>query len=524
MDERRRVQFDAFDVDLRSEELRKHGRRLRLPRQSFQALALLLERPGELVTREQLCQRIWPADTFVDFEHGLNAVVNRLRELLGDSADAPRFIETLPKRGYRFVAQLAPNHPPLAASSGTSEPANVSKPPATRWLAARSGRRATIAAVALAIITAGVWSWRSPARPTSYTIAVLPLTNLGRDGNGEYFSDGLTDELIGDLSTIEGLEVKSRTSSFAFKGRPRDIREIGRQLGVNLLLEGSVLRSENHLRVDVALVRAAEDSTIWSRRYVTELSDLFSVQDEIARSIVNELRLKQVGGRRRYNISFEAYDLYLRAQTVSNSDNLQNGLDAALALYRQVIAKDSSFAPAYAGLALAYERLSNPRNLVPDAVQQMRGAADRAIALDPLLAEAHVAKGVAYAGDLSWADAEHEFQRALQLDPNASRTHEAFGMAVLLREGRLTEAIRHLRAAAMLDPRSARTAILVRSCSCTRGSCGSEGTGPKPSRRWNDSDRRRTAFSALRTLSWAVLARQRRWQRSRTLRPCGIRR
>jgi TolB-like protein/DNA-binding winged helix-turn-helix (wHTH) protein len=458
MDERRRVQFDAFDLDLRSEELRKHGRRLRLPRQSFQVLALLLERPGELVTREQLCQRIWPADTFVDFEHGLNAVVNRLREVLGDSADAPRFIETLPKRGYRFVAQIATNHPPVPASPGASDAAPASELPAARWLAARSGRLATIAVVALAIGTAGVWWRRSPARPTSYAIAVLPLTNLARDGSGEYFSDGLTDELIRDLSTIEGLEVKSRTSSFVFKGRPRDVREVGRQLHVNLVLEGSVLRSENHLRVDVALVRVDEDSAIWSRRYDTELSDVFSVQDEIARSIVNELRLKQVGGRRRYNINLEAYDLYLRAQMVSKSDNLQNGLDDALVLYRQVIAKDNSFAPAYAGLALAYERLRLPRNLLPDAVQQMRDAADRAIELDPLLAEAHAAKGVAYASDLSWADAEHEFQRALQLDPDASRIHEAFSMAVLLREGRLTEAIRHLRAAAVLDPRSARTA------------------------------------------------------------------
>jgi hypothetical protein len=159
----------------------------------------LLERAGELVTREQLCQRIWPADTFVDFEHGLNAVVNRLRDVLGDSAVAPRFIETLPKRGYRFVAPIITHDPPVAASSGVSEPASVSETLETRWLAARRGRLATIGAVALAITTVGAWWWRSPAPAASYTIAVLPLTNLGQDSDGEYFSDGLTGELIGDL-------------------------------------------------------------------------------------------------------------------------------------------------------------------------------------------------------------------------------------------------------------------------------------------------------------------------------------
>jgi TolB-like protein/DNA-binding winged helix-turn-helix (wHTH) protein/Flp pilus assembly protein TadD len=464
------VHFGAFEVDLRTEELLKHGLKLRLPRQSFQVLVLLLQRSGELVSREELRERLWPADTFVDFDHGLNAAVNRLREALGDSAEEPRFIETLPRRGYRFVGQIT-EMTPEPASVRTNSPATAPAPADTE--VARENeqqtsnaaaqivmkrarvlhwnwRTALLAAAVLLIATGGVW-WRLRVQPRQYAIAVLPFKNLSPEPNSDYFSDGLTDEIIRDLSIIEGLQVKSRTSSSVFKDKPRNVHEVGSQLGANLLLEGSVLRAGERLRINVDLVRVADDSTLWSQRYDRDLKDVFAVQEEISRSIVNELRLKHVGGQRRYDTNLQAYDLYLRAESISDESKLGD----AITLYRQVIAMAPDFAPAYAGLADVYAYLRHPRPpIAPDAEQQMRVTAEKAIQLDPLLPEAHGVMGLVYASDLAWGDAERSFQRALQLNPNLPGIHEDYGLFVLQPEGKVAEAVQQYREAVTLDPLS----------------------------------------------------------------------
>ena len=471
------LRFAAFEVDLRTEELRKNGRKLQLPHQSLQVLAMLLEHPGELVSREALRERLWPPDVIVDFDHGLNAAVNRLREALGDAAEEPRFIETLPRRGYRFVGPVTmPVERPalrrndaqgVSGAPANSEPAGDHSPPTS---AAATEPRASLPrravwrgawwkalfAAAVLLIAAGAVSWRLSRQPRQYSIAVLPFKNLCQEPGSDYFSDGLTDEIISNLSTIDNLQVKSRTSSFVFKDKPRSVHEVGRQLGVDLLLEGSVLRSGDRLRINVDLVRVADDSTLWSQRYDRELKDVFAVQDEISRSIVNELRLKHVGGQRRYNTDLEAYDLYLRALSLSNSWTSAK-LAEAITLYQRILAKDPGFAPAHAGLAEVYEQLRHPRlmaEIAPDAEQQLRRNAEKAIQLDPLLAEAHSALGLVYANDLAWDDAERSFQRALQLNPNLAHTHERYAMFVLETEGRLAEAVHHYREAVNLDPLS----------------------------------------------------------------------
>ncbi|HUE51324.1 MAG TPA: winged helix-turn-helix domain-containing protein, partial [Terriglobales bacterium] len=341
-----RVRFGVFEVDLRAGELRKQGIKIKLHDQPFKVLAILLEHPGEVVTREQICQRLWLADTFVDSEVGLNSAVKKLRDALGDSAENPRFLETLPRRGYRLIvpvehlsgvadphwkestsssavnqrtveAELAPGNAAVVAGQQEIVLEPTARPARPRLAISVRGKVAIVIGV-LAALAGGVW-WRLRPLPAhQYSIAVLPLRNLSPEPDSDYFSDGLTDEIISNLSVIDGLEVKSRTSSFTFKDKPRDIHSVGAQLGAKLILEGSVLRAGDKLRVNVQLFRVTDDASLWSGRYDRELKDVFEVQDEISRSIVNQLRLNLGRGQRRYNTNLEAYDLYLRARSLVN--------------------------------------------------------------------------------------------------------------------------------------------------------------------------------------------------------------
>jgi len=487
-------------MDLRAGELRKHGVRFRLQPQPFQILRMLLERPGEVVTREELRQALWAGDTFVDFDRGLNNAINRLRETLGDSAEGSRYVETLPRRGYRFIAPVEKvgadlglpaqdaasaslgdhsevfgtglvsaqvGHTPGApqregnsdgkveAASGTTaagrdlptEPAAGSR----RWL----WHKVAIAA-AVVVVLAAFASWRTRPKPGPYAIAVLPFKNLSSESNSDYFSDGLTDEIIRNLSIIDGLEVKSRTSSFAFKDKPRNIREVGEQLGTSLVLEGSILRSGDKLRINAQLVRVSDDAPLWSQRFDREIKDIFAIQDEISRGIVNSLRLKLGRGQRRYETSVEAYDLYLRARA---SDPFQHGGDLfqqQFDLFEEAVAKDPSFAPAYAGLAAAYalHSIVFPVQHAPDELARMRAAAERAIQLDPLLAEAHQALGVVFARDGQWEQAEKSFRHAIELDPNRSSAYIGYGEWFLEVLSRNDQALQQIRVAERLDPLS----------------------------------------------------------------------
>jgi TolB-like protein/DNA-binding winged helix-turn-helix (wHTH) protein/Flp pilus assembly protein TadD len=495
-----RIRFGVFEMDLVSGELRKRGVKIKLHDQPFKVLAMLVERPGELITREEFRESLWPADTFVDWDLGLNSAVMKLRAALGDSAENPRFVETLPRRGYRLIIPIEPigeaqNANLLGSSSAdlpdalrtasatfqsaSSEeagllaaessmgldappagPAKVSDRRMSGWL------RAALIGTACAALGFGLWQWFGPRRAPGegglpqprYVIAVLPLKNLSSEPESDYFSDGLTDEIISNLSVIDGLQVKSQTSSFAFKDKPSDIRTVGSQLGANLILEGSVLRAGDRLRVNVQLVRVSDDYPLWSGRFERELKDVFAVQDEISLSIVNELRLNLGQGRRRYNTNLETYDLYLKARAIANAGprGINSNIASSIPLFEAAIARDPNFAPAYAGIADAYAYLSaSPRGFSPEvAYAKMRPACEKALALDPLLAEAYACMGLLNSRDYMWSQAESDFRKTFELNPSLSRPHADYAMTVLYPMGKLTEAERQVHMAIQLDPLS----------------------------------------------------------------------
>jgi serine/threonine-protein kinase len=286
-------------------------------------------------------------------------------------------------------------------------------------------------------------------------IAVLPFENLSAEPDGSYFADGLSDEILRNLAVIRGLEVRSRTSSFAFRDKPRNLREVGEQLGANLVVEGSILRSGNRVRINAQLIQVAGDVPLWAERFDRELKDIFLIQDEISRSIVNKLRLTLGTGQRRYDIDADTWNLYLKARAllVKRGENAR----AASELFQQVVEKDPSFAPAYAGLADAYGFLSHPTlssGVAEAALPQMQQEADRALALDGLLAEGHAAKGFIYARQYDWENATQSFRRAIELNPSLTLTYVNYWSTTLLPLERLDEGERLLLVALRTDPLS----------------------------------------------------------------------
>jgi len=310
----RAVRFGAFEADFQSGELRKHGLKLRLQDQPFQILAMLLERRGEMVTREELHQRLWPTDTFVDFDHGLNNAINRLREVLGDSADSPRFVETLPRRGYRFIARVDDSAPPSAHTSPPGDAASVAADPATiltvkpatelsrtarKGLQLQNWRLIVFAlAACLALVVAfdpGGLRQRvlgRSGRARIQSIAVLPLENLTGDPSQEYFADGMTDGLTTELAQVSALRVISRTSAVRYKGEKKPLAQIARELKVDAVVEGSVKRAGEHAWITIQLIDTATDRHLWARSYERDLRDIAALQGEVARDIASQVRVQ----------------------------------------------------------------------------------------------------------------------------------------------------------------------------------------------------------------------------------------
>jgi len=367
----------------------------------------------------------------------------RLNEYyLGEGKKDALIIE-LPKGGYVPVFRPAPADPPMTApaEAGTS-----SRRRTRLWLLA------ALAGLLMGGLAAGWW-WSSMHQPAP-AIAVLPLRNLSQDSANDYFVDGLTAEIISNLSIIDGLAVRSQTSSFALRGQSENIREVGRRLEADYILEGSVLRDGKQLRINAQLIRVRDDFPVWSGKFDRELNDVFAIQDEISRGIVNSLRLKLGRGRRRYETSVEAYDLYLRARALPIQLGI-TGYNPSIDLLEQAIVKDPSFAPAYAGLAAAHAARSGEfRFNLPDEMTKMRSAAQRAIQLDPLLAEAHDSLAMAYARDAQWAESEKSFRRAIELDSGRSESYENFALFLLWPLGRIDEALKELRLGQRADPLS----------------------------------------------------------------------
>jgi TolB-like protein/DNA-binding winged helix-turn-helix (wHTH) protein/Tfp pilus assembly protein PilF len=469
----RTIRFGVFELDLRSGELQKQGRKIRLEGQPVQVLICLLESPGELVTREELHRKLWPADTFVNFEHGLNAAVKRLRQALSDSADNPRFVETLPRRGYRFIAPIqvgavradvptvsAPGPLPEGIDQEQIEPSDTPLDSGhRRWPHAWT----TLGLVLLLVV--GIFTIvmiRSRSHlPVIRSLAVLPLENLSGDASQDYFSDGMTDELITELGQIAGLRVISRTSMMTYKGARKSIPQIAHELNVDAVVEGTVLRSGSLVRITAQLIQAEDDKHLWARSYEGELRDTFSLQNEVARAIAAQIRSKlnspeDAALRSAKVVNPEAYEAYLKGRYFWNK-RTGGGLTEAIRYFTKAIDADPNYARAYAGLADSYALAGDwkygvlaPREAYPKA----KAAAAKAIALDSTLGEAHISLAFCLDGfDWNWESGGTEFKRGIELSPDYATGHDWYGWH-LAEFGRNDEAIAEVETAVSLDPLS----------------------------------------------------------------------
>ena len=471
------LQFTDFDVNPRARTLHKHGVRLKLHGQPFEILLLLLSRPGDVVTREELQAKLWPGNTFVDFEHGLNTAIKKLRQTLGDSADEPRFIETVPRIGYRFVGTVDVSAPPLNHAIATPQPV-AENPSRKKILGHRRLQErvlwswAVLAGITIVLIAlAGAyvqWS-RSRGRPQlsagRLMLAVLPFENLTGDASQDYFSDGLTEEMIAQLGRAnpERLGVIARASVMHYKNSQQPLQQIGHDLGVQYVLEGSVRRDSAKVRITAQLIRMSDQKSVWSRQYDRELTTLLALQGEIAQEIADEIQLTLGNGHKRVApypepapspSSYETYDLYLKGRYFLNKRNAQ-GFQEATEYFQQAIAKDPHYAQAYAGLADSYA-LTGSYNLGPqeELIPKARAAALRALEIDDTLAEAHTSLAlIAENYDWDWQTAGKEFRRAIQLDPNYPTAHHWYA-EYLAWQGRFDEAFTESERAHQLDPLS----------------------------------------------------------------------
>jgi TolB-like protein/Flp pilus assembly protein TadD len=397
------VRFGGFELDQQAGELRKNGTLVRLQEQPFQILKILLERPGAIVTREELQQKIWPSDTFVDFGHGINNAIKRLREALGDTADTPQYVETLPRRGYRFIARI---------------------------------ERET---------------------PRFRSLAVLPLENLLRDPEQDYFAEGLTEALITTLAKIGELRVVSRTSSMLYRGARKPLREIGRELEVDTIVEGTVLRAGARVRITAQLIDPRQETHLWAESYERDLSDVLALQAEVAHAIAREVQVKLTPQEQAHlaqvrTVDPKAYEAYLKGRYYWNKRS-RDGHTKAIQYFQQAIIEDPAYAPAFAGLADAASIMSLWGLVAPkEGCARAKELARKALELDNSLAEAHASLAWATAHyDYDLTTAEKEFERAMEMTPRYATAHHWFGM-VLGIMGRYEEAYTELQRALRLDP------------------------------------------------------------------------
>jgi TolB-like protein/DNA-binding winged helix-turn-helix (wHTH) protein/Tfp pilus assembly protein PilF len=453
-----RRRFGVFEVNPDSGELRKQGSRVRLAEQSFQVLLALIERPGEVITREQLRQRLWPGDTFVEFDANLNTAVSLLREALGDSAKSPRFIETLPRRGYRFLADVSVERGEAAASV-VPDP----KSPATPRQRAFSRSGMIAGACAASVALAGL-SYRYAGTPSEGidSIAVLPLVYAGPQsaGDQEHLADGLTSALITELARLGVPNVISETSVMRYKGvANKPLPVIARELGADVLVEGSVQREGNIVRVNAQLIDARSDRHMWAQTYQQEMHSILALQDKIASAIVREIRTALTPGSSTsrttpQRVNPRAHEAYLRGRYALRSE-LEERRSRALAFFEESIRLDTSFAPAYAGLAEYYGFTDAlpPEQAIPKA----KSYAVKALELDDTLAGAHLTLALASTwGDWDWAVGEEQFKRSLQLDPSDATTRRWY-MLFLDLMGRTDAAGVQARRIRELDPVSPHT-------------------------------------------------------------------
>ena len=469
-----RLSFGVFEVDLRAGELRKRGLRVRLQQQPFQVLAMLLEHSGQVVGREELQKKLWPADTFVDFDHGLNKAINKIREALGDSAENPRFVETVARRGYRFIADVRVADAPPVRSP---ELATLAHPAAdardrqdlagtlamlTHRLPPRAWKISAFVLLAL-LASLAAWKLRSGNRPSLIirSLAVLPLESLSSDASQDYFADGMTDELISDLGQISALRVISRTSVMAYKHARKSLPQIARELNVDAVIEGTVLRSGDQVRITAQLIEGSTDRHVWSQSYQGGLRDTLALQNNVARAIADQIRInvnpqEQAALRNVTVVNPVAYESYLRGRYFWN-ERTADGLKVALAYFNEAVDEDSKYAQAYSGLADTYALLGDWQYAVmtpKEALPKAKAAAIKALELDSALGEAHNSLAFCLDGfNWDFDSAGKEFQRAIELNPGYATAHHWYAWHLALVR-RYDEAIVEMRKAENVDPLS----------------------------------------------------------------------
>jgi len=425
----RLVRFGQFEANFTTGELCKHGIRLKLQDQPFQVLRMLLTRPGELVTREEIRRTLWPSGTFVDFDNGLNAAVNRLREALNDSAENPKFIETLPRRGYRFIGAVDD-----AAGLGDKPFAPAYPPQDLEQLARETDFGAPRGAKSL---------------------AVLYFENLSGAKEDEYFRDGITEDVTTELSKIGELTLFPRSAVFAFRDKPVTAPQVGHHLAAAHVLEGSLRRAGNRLRITTHLVETCTGHTLWAERYDREMKDVFEVQDEIARSISQALRIKLSPKEERAiahksTKSAQAYDYYLRGRQYFHQMR-RNSFDFARQMFARAIEVDPCYARAYAGVADCCSFLCMHWGSSDDDLQKAAAASRKALELDPNLAEAHASRGLALSLRETWQDAQREFETAIQINPKLFEAYYFFAR-ICFRQGKLARAAELYEQACRANP------------------------------------------------------------------------
>jgi TolB-like protein/DNA-binding winged helix-turn-helix (wHTH) protein/Tfp pilus assembly protein PilF len=466
------LRFGAFEADLHARELRRQGMQIKLQEQPFQILELLLEHPGEIVTREQLRQKLWPADTFVDVDNSVNAAINRLREALGDSTESPRFVETVPRRGYRFVAPvtaLSPSERGLA-----SEPASLVIPARPGPVDAGGNfkaksflRKMYVALGSLALVVASVWAWNQWRATTSAhitSLAVLPLTNLSGDPSQDYFADGMTDELTTDLAKISSLRVISETSAMRYRGTHQTLRQIAQELDVDAVVEGSVARSGDQVRITAQLIDAKNDRHLWAESYARQAGDALGLQRDVAKAIANRIHLTLTPAEARRLEALpthdpQAYDAYLHARyRVDSARRLELELDPdpGIAEAERAVALDPNFAEAYVTLAEGCFWKIFDWAGGKEYDEKAFVAVGKAIALDPNLAEAYAVRGALYYTRLHNFDiarAMADYRKAISLNPNFAEAHHNLA-AELTHVGLHDQAVEEFRTTLRLDPQN----------------------------------------------------------------------
>jgi TolB-like protein/DNA-binding winged helix-turn-helix (wHTH) protein/Flp pilus assembly protein TadD len=452
------VRFGLFELDVRSGELRKRGVRVPLQGLPVQVLAILLENPGQVVTREELRARLWPADTFVDFDHSLHNAIARLRDALGEEANNPRFIETLPRRGYRFIGPLD--------STVVAQPVVPSVAAHGRFWRVFPLAAFVLVVVFTALLGFNVRKMRSrffgEASASAHidSLAVLPLKNLSDDREQDYFADGMTEALITNLGKASALRVISRTSVMRYKDTKKPLPEIAKELQVDALVEGTVARSGDHLRITANLVQASPERHLWAETYERDLRDVLALQNDVARNITQQVQIKLTPEEHArlstsHPVDPEAYQLYIKGRYFWVKRNRES-FDRAMDYFQKAIDRDPGYAAPYSGLADCYVLFGSSFDvggLAPNEVQpKAKAAALKALELDSSLSDAH--NSLAYVKlnyDWDWSGAEAEFKRSLELNPGYAHGHHWYAH-LLFSSGRRDEALAESNRALGLDP------------------------------------------------------------------------